>query len=166
MEEMHIGTEIRKLSKKRGMGTTFIAKQLDKTRGNVHHIFTRKGIDSDLLFRLSLILDFNFFDLYSDSLRSNSGLEKGLSKNYDEDSFSELIETQKKNSDIQRKYIDLLEEKIERLRAMNDQRSLARQLDDAGTGDGVCGPRCGRCKRNSGRHQRVRSSIGRRAIWN
>lgn len=112
MEELHIGTEIRKVSKKRRLGATFIAKQLGKTRANVNHIFTRKTIDTDLLFQLSVILDFNFFNLYSNALRDKVGLEQTMSRKETERDVSSKIEQHEKNSATQIKYISLLEEKI------------------------------------------------------
>ena len=120
MEELHIGTEIRKVSKKRRLGATFIAKQLGKTRANVNHIFTRKSIDSDLLFQLSMILDFNFFNLYSNALRDKLGLERTMSRKEIAGEISGKIEQHEKNSATQIKYISLLEEKIAALQSQSD----------------------------------------------
>lgn len=61
---MHIGHEIQKELKRQGRSATWLADKIPCFRTNVYNIFMRKSIDTDLLLRISEILDFNFFTLY------------------------------------------------------------------------------------------------------
>jgi len=65
MEDLHIGTEIRKRAKKKGMRTETMAKLLNVSTPNVYKIFERKSMDTNLLTRVCEVLDFNFFNFYT-----------------------------------------------------------------------------------------------------
>jgi transcriptional regulator with XRE-family HTH domain len=70
MEDLHIGTEIRKRAKKQGMRTETMAKLLNVSTPNVYKIFERKSMDTDLLARVCEVLDFNFFTFYAKRFRT------------------------------------------------------------------------------------------------
>ncbi len=70
MEVLHIGTEIRKCAKKKGMRTETMAKLLNVSTPNVYKIFERKSMDTDLLARVCEVLDFNFFTFYAKRFRT------------------------------------------------------------------------------------------------
>lgn len=70
MEDLHIGTEIRKRAKKKGMRTETMAKLLNVSTPNVYKIFERKSMDTDLLARVCEVLDFNFFTFYAKRFRT------------------------------------------------------------------------------------------------
>lgn len=62
---MHIGKHIHTVLKKRERTVTWFAGKLNMVRANVYDIFSRRTIDTELLERISVILDYNFFkDLY------------------------------------------------------------------------------------------------------
>lgn len=63
---MHIGNLIRQTLKERGYTVVWFAAQLAYTRVNVYKIFEKKSLDTDLLMRISVILDTNFFKPYHD----------------------------------------------------------------------------------------------------
>ena len=66
---MHIGNLIRKVVRQRGMTVVSFATQLSCSRANVYKIFEKKSIDTDILMRISTILDYDFFAAISrDSL--------------------------------------------------------------------------------------------------
>ncbi len=111
MNKINIGAEIKKVADTRRIGATELAKELGKTRSNVNDIFKRKTIDTDLLYQLSTILNFNFFELYATSLRLKAGLEHGI-KDADESILNKKLKTHEKSAALQNKYINLLEEKI------------------------------------------------------
>ena len=111
MNKINIGAEIKKVADTRRIGATELAKELGKTRSNVNDIFKRKTIDTDLLYQLSTILNFNFFELYATSLRLKAGLEHGIN-DADENILNKKLKTHEKSAVLQNKYINLLEEKI------------------------------------------------------
>jgi len=61
---MHIGTEIEKELKRQERTPTWLAKKIPCQRSNIYSIFKRSSIDTDLLLRISNILQLNFFELY------------------------------------------------------------------------------------------------------
>lgn len=70
MEDLHIGTEIRKRAKKKGVRTETMAKLLNVSTPNVYKIFERKSMDTNLLARVCEVLDFNFFTFYAKRFRT------------------------------------------------------------------------------------------------
>jgi hypothetical protein len=63
--EIHIGQLIKKRLQETGVSKTEFARRINKTSQNVYDIFERKTIDTGLLYTISTILDFNFFEPYS-----------------------------------------------------------------------------------------------------
>ena len=66
---LHIGQEIKEKIKEQGMTVVGFSSRLSCTRANVYKIFEKKSIDTDLLLRISKILDYDFFQLYSKERR-------------------------------------------------------------------------------------------------
>ncbi|MBQ8889880.1 MAG: XRE family transcriptional regulator [Bacteroidaceae bacterium] len=58
---VHIGKLIEEELRKQERSVTWFAKQLCCERTNVYSIFKRESIDTQLLYRISLILKKNFF---------------------------------------------------------------------------------------------------------
>lgn len=69
---MHIGGIIREKITEKGMTVVSFAEQLSCTRVNVYKIFSRKSIDTDMLLRISSILEYDFFQHYSAVLGQSS----------------------------------------------------------------------------------------------
>lgn len=67
-ESMHIGNLIQEQVRKQNMTISSFAKKLCCDRTNVYDIFKRSTIDTELLYRISKVLDYNFFDLYTKRL--------------------------------------------------------------------------------------------------
>lgn len=63
---MHIGNRIKEVLKERGMTVTDFAESLSCNRQNVYKIFDKHDINTDLLMRISIILNYNFFTEISD----------------------------------------------------------------------------------------------------
>lgn len=66
---MHIGSKIKQVldSQSKDRTVKWFAEQLNCDRRNVYHIFSRSTVDTELLLRISRILDYNFFlDLAND----------------------------------------------------------------------------------------------------
>ena len=54
--------------KEQGHTVTWLACKLSYSRTNVYKIYDKKSIDTDLLLRISSILQYDFFGLYSREL--------------------------------------------------------------------------------------------------
>ncbi|MBO4316388.1 MAG: helix-turn-helix transcriptional regulator [Prevotella sp.] len=66
---LEIGTLIRQKLKERKRTIVWLAANLSCSRTNVYKIFGKRSIDSDYLLKISDILDYDFFKLYSDELK-------------------------------------------------------------------------------------------------
>lgn len=60
---VHIGKFIQQKLKEDGRSVTWFASKIYCTRSNVYKIFANDNIDIKLLKRISLVLNFNFFDV-------------------------------------------------------------------------------------------------------
>lgn len=61
-----IGKEIRRELKRQGRSGVWLARQLPCSNNHVYKLFSKKTMDADLLWRISDIMDINFFRLYMD----------------------------------------------------------------------------------------------------
>ncbi|MFM6935896.1 MAG: helix-turn-helix domain-containing protein [Flavobacteriales bacterium] len=80
MDEIHIGNEIKKVLDKSDVSVSEFAKRINKSRGNVYSILSRKSIDTDLLQSISQVLNFDFFLLFSQTFDALSHRLKKLEK--------------------------------------------------------------------------------------
>jgi len=67
IEDIHIGSIIKKKVKEKGLTVSGFARAIHCSRANVHSIFERKSLDTELLIRISNVLSFNFLLLYNES---------------------------------------------------------------------------------------------------
>ena len=65
-EEPHIGKLIKAELARQGRSITWLAAQLGYSRQYVYKLFRRKWIYTDLLLKISDLLDYDFFRCYSD----------------------------------------------------------------------------------------------------
>ena len=68
MATVHIGKKIKAVYMDSGMKGGEFASKISKDRQVIYNIFKRDSIDTALLFRISKVLDHNFFDYYSNEL--------------------------------------------------------------------------------------------------
>lgn len=68
---MHIGKLIKQRMDEQGKTVVWLARQLSYSRTNVYKIYDKASIDTDVLLRISSILEYDFFSLYSDSLKDD-----------------------------------------------------------------------------------------------
>lgn len=61
---IHIGKIIEAELHRQGRSVTWFANRLYCDRTNIYSIFKRKSIDTELLLRISDVLDHNFFNYY------------------------------------------------------------------------------------------------------
>jgi hypothetical protein len=69
-----LGAYIRKLALSKGFTTARLARAINTSRQNMHSIYQRKGVDSTILYQISLALDHDFFHDLSESL-AQAGLK-------------------------------------------------------------------------------------------
>ncbi len=65
---IHIGKLIEKELRRQERSVSWFARKLYCDRSNVYDIFRRENIDADLLLRISMILNHNFFQYYMEQL--------------------------------------------------------------------------------------------------
>lgn len=69
VKPLHIGRCIKSVLEERGKSTVWLAQQLGCHRTNLYNIYEKATIDSGVLYRVSKILEYDFFKLYSDRMR-------------------------------------------------------------------------------------------------
>lgn len=67
----HIGKIIKSEMKRKGRKVSWFAEQLNCHRNNIYLIYSRSWIDTETLFRISQILEYNFFAYLSDFFSEN-----------------------------------------------------------------------------------------------
>ena len=63
---INIGKEIHDELLRQGQSVSWLAQQLGCNRTNIYNIFVRDSIGTDLLMKISIALDKDFFALYSE----------------------------------------------------------------------------------------------------
>ena len=71
-EKVNIGQAIREEMDRTGRTVTWLSKQLGTNRMACYRIFNSYSIDTQMLLRISVLLDRDFFVLYSAALREDS----------------------------------------------------------------------------------------------
>ncbi|MDE6140358.1 MAG: XRE family transcriptional regulator [Alistipes sp.] len=59
--KIHIGEMIRRECLRQQRGATWLAARLYCNRVNIYKIYSKRSIDTDLLYRISIALDHDFF---------------------------------------------------------------------------------------------------------
>lgn len=65
---IHIGSIIEEVIREQGRSPSWIAKELCCDRTNIYNILKRESVDTNLLLKLSSILNYNFFEHFTESL--------------------------------------------------------------------------------------------------
>ena len=65
-EEPHIGNLIKEELNRQGRTITWLARQLGFSRQNAYKIFNRRWIYTDLLLKICDLLDYDFFQCFTD----------------------------------------------------------------------------------------------------
>jgi len=92
-----IGEKIKRLIRQKGYTVTEFAEMINCSRRTLYEIFRKNSIDTELLYRISLVLGYNLFDELSDKTKNDIGkYEQKYAHNYY--SFHNLFENEKKTS--------------------------------------------------------------------
>lgn len=70
IDKTTIGLIIKSKLKEKKQSVVWFAGQLGCSRTNIYKIFRKKSIDTDELMKISRILNFDFFKIYSDKLKN------------------------------------------------------------------------------------------------
>ena len=62
---IHIGHLIREQLKTDQRSASWLAREIGCSRNHVYKIFSKSSLDSDLIFRISKAMNFNFFQYYT-----------------------------------------------------------------------------------------------------
>ena len=71
MAKFSIGSEIKKIVKKRGFTVEELATALNVSKPNIFDIYKRETIDTGLLERICKVLNHNFFQYYADKYQTD-----------------------------------------------------------------------------------------------
>ena len=71
----NIGQKIRQRLDEKEHSVVWLARQLACSRTNVYKIFEKAHIDTQMLARISVILEFDFFAVLSTELRKQDGIK-------------------------------------------------------------------------------------------
>ena len=67
---MHIGKLIREQVESQGKTVVWLAEQLSCSRANVYKIYEKTSLDTALLMRVCIILNYDFFNAFSELLKN------------------------------------------------------------------------------------------------
>lgn len=65
--ELHIGNKIKDRAEQLRIGPTELAEKINSSKQNIYSIFKRNSVDTEILSKISLALEYDFFSLYSDT---------------------------------------------------------------------------------------------------
>ena len=75
---IHIGKQIRQKMEEHQKTVVWLAEQLSCSRTNVYKIFDKYSLDTEMLARISTIIEFDFFSLYSKDVKRKKEKEVNL----------------------------------------------------------------------------------------
>lgn len=70
---MDIGKRVKEVMHYKGLTASWLAEQIPCERSNVYNIFRRNAMNVDLLRRLCVILEYDFFRDLSEELQKSNG---------------------------------------------------------------------------------------------
>jgi transcriptional regulator with XRE-family HTH domain len=73
---VHIGKKIKQQLALHKLSVSEFATKINTNRNNVYNIFTRQSIDTDLLYKIGIILNHDFFQYYNQNKEVNSSEEE------------------------------------------------------------------------------------------
>lgn len=71
----HIGNIIENTIHDQGRSVTWFAEQLGCTRVTVYNIFRHASIETEMLYKISMILQYNFFEEYSSDFKKSMAMK-------------------------------------------------------------------------------------------
>jgi transcriptional regulator with XRE-family HTH domain len=114
----HIGKIIRQRLEETGMNKSEFARRINTTPQNIYGIFKRKSIDTDLLKEISQVLEYDFFQYYSQVTFEvhEDGSPYSKEKTYEHKTVTELCNELK----VCQQELELLRKENAYLKEIND----------------------------------------------
>ena len=75
---IHIGRLIREQLKADNRSVSWLAREIHCTRNHVYKIFNKPSLDGDLLLKISVAMNFNFFQFYTAEFFKNIKTRTGI----------------------------------------------------------------------------------------
>lgn len=69
---LHMGNLIRQRMKEKQISVVLMAKHLSCSRNNVYKLLNKYSMDTEVLVKISRLLDFDFFELYSKEIQNKN----------------------------------------------------------------------------------------------
>lgn len=114
-EKTTIGPIIKEVFEKSGLKMNDLAKKIGTVRQNIYKIFDRKSIDTDLLMKLSEVLQHDFFQYYKPGFQKtmkNSRNDKIISLEFELMEARKQLSQAKQEIEYLKKIIDLMEDRV------------------------------------------------------
>ena len=70
--DIHIGNIIHEQLRKDRRSVGWLAREIPCTRNHLYKVFRRPSLDTDLLLRISQVMNFNFFQYYAAEVKKGS----------------------------------------------------------------------------------------------
>lgn len=70
-----IGKQIKEILLQQGKSVSWLARELGTNRMACYRMFSKQSVDTEVLRRVSIILKYDFFKVYSDNISENSNAE-------------------------------------------------------------------------------------------
>ena len=70
MVKVHIGSIIKEKFEESGHTVAWFARQINYDRTNIYRIFDRESVDTNLLMKISEVLNFDFFTYYKPDIKA------------------------------------------------------------------------------------------------
>lgn len=74
---IHVGELIRERLKEEGKSVVWLAQELGCHRTNVYNIFEKNSLDTNILRRVSIVMQHNFFDYLQEDTQKQIDSRKG-----------------------------------------------------------------------------------------
>jgi hypothetical protein len=117
--EIHIGSMIRLRAKELRIGPTELGSKINTSKQNVYGIYKRRSIDTRLLVKICVALDYDFFKYYTKSLllsEAPSNESDSVEARKQLDVCRSESDALQRENDYLKKINGLLEDKVARLR--------------------------------------------------
>lgn len=116
--DVHIGFMIRARAKELRIGPTELGGKINTSKQNVYGIYKRKSIDTGLLAKIAVALDFDFFAYYTRNLQVSASPASDAGSNSNAKASEHLkqeIDVLKKENEYLKRINTLLDDKLARL---------------------------------------------------
>lgn len=107
---VNIGKKIKERAKELRIGPTELARRIDTSKQNIHGIYKRVSINTELLYKLCLALEFDFFKYYS----------KGEKKKFEDRRIEEKVKALTEEVQLLQKDLKEVKEKYALQKKLNE----------------------------------------------